>query len=260
MPPEIATALASIPPLTYRIAAVVLFTLSALVLAVHTLIIAAAAQRASLSPSARIAAPLVAATVLALWLGVSLVVADGAHFPLGAGVARLPLTFGVMAAGVVTVLGMLATSRTFRAINAAAPAEWLVWPQVYRLAGGIFLFPFMAYGVLPGGFAWPAGLGDMLTGALAPVVALALVRDTPRARTWAVLWNLFGIIDLIVAPLSAFLSQAQVVTAYPLPLVPLFLGPPLGMLLHLLSLRNLWVNRASARLSVRQGIRVPAGV
>jgi len=248
MPTEIAAALASIPPLAFRLAALAMFTLSALMLAVHSLIVAASAQRASLSQRARLVAPLAAATVLALWFGASILVADNSHFPLVSGAARSPLIIGVMVAGIVVVLGMLITSRTFRAINAAAPAEWLVWPQIYRIAGGIFLYPFMAYGVLPGGFAWPAGVGDMLTGALAPVVALALMRGTPRARTWAMLWNLFGIIDLIVAPASALLSGAQVGVIYPLPLVPLFLGPPLGILLHVFSLRNLWVNREGARV------------
>ena len=53
------------------------------------------------------------------------------------------------------------------------------------------------------------------------------------------MWNAFGILDLIVAPTAALLSQAQVLRIYALALVPLFLGPPLGILTHVYSLRNL---------------------
>ena len=47
------------------------------------------------------------------------------------------------------------------------------------------------------------------------------------------------ILDLIVAPATALSFQARVLNIYPLALVPLFLGPPLGILIHILSLRNL---------------------
>ena len=83
----------------------------------------------------------------------------------------------------------------------------------------------------------------MLTGALAPLVALALTRKWRGALGWAVAWNLFGILDLIVAPASAMISQARVLQVYPVALVPLFLGPPLGILVHIYSLRNLLVYR-----------------
>jgi hypothetical protein len=53
------------------------------------------------------------------------------------------------------------------------------------------------------------------------------------------MWNLFGILDLVVAPATALVFQARVLNIYPLALVPLFLAPPLGILTHVLSLRNL---------------------
>jgi hypothetical protein len=103
----------------------------------------------------------------------------------------------------------------------------------------MFLYPFAFYGVLPAGFALPAAIGDFITGAAAPFVASALAQRRRGAVTLAVAWNLFGIADLIVAPASAMLSQAPVIQLWPLNLVPLFLGPPMGILVHILSLRNL---------------------
>jgi len=53
---------------------------------------------------------------------------------------------------------------------------------------------------VPAGFAYPAGIGDALTGIFAPIVALMVAQNRPHALKWAVAWNLFGTLDLIVAP------------------------------------------------------------
>ena len=54
----------------------------------------------------------------------------------------------------------------------------------------LFLFPFLAYGVLPAGFAVPAAVGDMITGALALQLGWALARGRSQATKSAVAWNL----------------------------------------------------------------------
>jgi hypothetical protein len=72
-----------------------------------------------------------------------------------------------------------------------------------------------------------------------------VARNRPHAFKWAVAWNLFGIIDLIVAPATGLFFQSRVLGIYPLALVPLFLGPPLGILTHIYSLRNLAVAKTS---------------
>jgi len=120
-----------------------------------------------------------------------------------------------------------------RTLNAAMPPWWLIAVQTYRVAGAMFIWPFMTAGELPAGFALPAGIGDFLTGLAAPFVAAAVATNRPGARAWAVAWNWFGLIDLIAAPTAAVLTQARVVSIYPLGLVPLFLGPPLGILTHI---------------------------
>jgi hypothetical protein len=85
-----------------------------------------------------------------------------------------------------------------------------------------------------------------LTGIFAPIVALMVARNQPHAFKWAVAWNLFGTLDLIVAPATALFFQARVLNIYPLALVPLFLGPPIGILTHIYSLRNLAIANSSA--------------
>jgi hypothetical protein len=119
------------------------------------------------------------------------------------------------------------------------PADWLILVQIYRIAGSMFLYPLLYYDVLPKGFALPAALGDVLTGLLAPFIASAVRTRRAHAFAWGTASNLFGVLDLIVAPVAAILSGAQVLTLYPVSLVPLFIGPPLGILTHIYSLRNL---------------------
>src|SRR5258708_121525 len=148
-----------------------------------------------------------------------------------------------MAVFVAAGIAMLFGSKTMRTLNTAMPPAWLIGVQTYRVAGALVLWPFLAADAVPAGFAWPAGVGDTLTGLAAPFVAWAVARNRPGARTWAVAWNWFGLIDLIVAPTAAVLSQSTNIGRFPLVIVPLFLGPPLGILTHVYSLRNLRTNR-----------------
>jgi hypothetical protein len=183
---------------------------------------------------------------LTLWFGLAVTVGDRTNFPLEREDLRLWLSllvgFGPMFLGIA----VLFASKTMRHLNAAMPAHWLIWAQTYRMAGLMFLFPFLYYGIVPAAFAIPAGLGDFVTGAFAPLAGLAVARRRPHAIKWATAWNIFGLLDLIVAPAAAVLSQAQVIGLYPLSLVPLFIGPPLGILTHVYSLRNLAMPSSSA--------------
>jgi hypothetical protein len=240
------TDLLSLPVSLHRITAFVIFALAIFMVAAHTAIAAMAAQRTALSQKTKIVIPFVVAAFLASWLAIATIVADGLNFHLAPEsrllasglVALIPFAIAVMA---------LFASKSIRAINAATSNAWLIAIQTYRLAGIMFLFPFLTYGIVPAGFGWPAGIGDALTGLFAPVVAWMVVRNQPHAFKWAVAWNLFGMLDLIVAPATALFFQARVLNIYPLDLVPLFLGPPIGILTHICSLRNLAIPNSSAR-------------
>jgi len=235
--------------------------LTILMVAVHGGMLALAARRTELSPRAQVLTPVLAAALLAAWAGWAVVVVKNpvvvpAPLPISGRAVQAPdllLTMSVM-----VVLGILALfwSKTIRAINAATPPAWLIGVQLYRVAGAMFLWPFLASGAVPAGFAWPAGVGDVLTGIAAPLVALAVARDLRGARTWAVAWNLFGVLDLVVATAAAVLTPTTNVDHFPLVIVPLFLGPPLGILTHLYSLRNLAATRD--RVSAREAVGMKA--
>ena len=60
---------------------------------------------------------------------------------------------------------------------------------------------------MPGDFALPAGLGDVLAGVLAPVVGLMHARGAESRDCLVLAWNAFGILDLVVAVGTGFMTS-----------------------------------------------------
>lgn len=153
-------------------------------------------------------------------------------------------------------------SHAFRELVLSADLRLVAALQGWRWAGLGFI-ALWAHGVLPGLFAWPAGLGDMAVGFAAPWVVLALARDPSYAGTRRfALFNWLGILDLTVAlslgGLSAMFLRGRVTTVpmaqLPLILIPAFLVP-LFLMLHitaLLQARRAAVGDHQARVARRQ--------
>jgi hypothetical protein len=136
--------------------------------------------------------------------------------------------------------------RPFREFVLSVDLRIIVGMQAWRWAGFGFLTLY-TYRVLPGIFAWPAGVGDMLVGITAVTVLASLLRNPSFAGSKRfVLWNLLGILDLAVAvsigaliPLIAPNLYGTVTTSpmaqLPLVLIPAFLVPTF-LMLHLTAL------------------------
>jgi hypothetical protein len=136
-----------------------------------------------------------------------------------------------------------------RQIVESVPQSWLIAIQIYRAEGLIFLLLY-AVGRLPGEFAWPAGVGDVMVGLLAPLVAVAYRRGLRGSAGLVRAWNLLGLLDLLVAVTTGFLTSPsplqllafdrpnELISAFPLAMIPVFLVP-LSVLLHLASLEKL---------------------
>jgi hypothetical protein len=140
----------------------------------------------------------------------------------------------------------------------------LIRLNLWRLDGIVFLL-LMANGQMPVLWALPAGIGDIIVGATAPWVASRI--DSPGGRRRAVVFNWFGVADLVVAiglgimtnpgPAQVFdtTPTSALVTHFPLALVPTFLVP-LAFMLHVVSLWQLlggtWaIDRAAETLQRR---------
>jgi hypothetical protein len=135
-----------------------------------------------------------------------------------------------------------------RLIN-MTPQSWIVGVQLYRALGVVFLI-LLARGELPPQFAWPAGAGDVIVGLAAPFVATAYARGAPNRDDLVYAWNVFGLLDLVVAVFTGFLTSPspiqmlsleapnQWISAFPLVMVPVF-AVPVSALLHIVSLIKL---------------------
>jgi hypothetical protein len=157
---------------------------------------------------------------------------------------QYPLLIPIMA-GLALLLG----TRRGAAVVKAAPQSWFVGMQVYRALGFVFL-ALWSLGQLPGEFAIPAGIGDMIVGASAPFVAWLNARGSASAERVTRAWNIFGIGDLVIAvtmglltspsplQLLAFDRPNLLITQYPLVMIPAFLVPA-SIVLHGLSLWKL---------------------
>ena len=141
-----------------------------------------------------------------------------------------------------------ASSSMARVIE-AVPQQWLIGVQFYRALGSIFLILYGA-GKMPGLFAWPAGIGDVLVGTLALVVAIAYARGPEKNGDLVWVWNILGLTDLSVAvatgmvtapsPIQQFAFDLpnELLGEFPLVLIPIYLVP-LSVLLHFASLTKL---------------------
>jgi hypothetical protein len=138
---------------------------------------------------------------------------------------------------------LLLLSRDFRTIISSIPPHWLIAIQTSRIIGAVFLIRWWQGG-LPAEFAIPAGVGDILTGLSAPLVAYWLYTGKPYARTAAILWNLFGMADFVSAVTLANIVHPG--NVFPVVMIPVY-GVPRGFLIHSYSLIGLLKGTARQR-------------
>jgi hypothetical protein len=150
-----------------------------------------------------------------------------------------------LAIALPTILGgcAIALGPVRRAVSQIG-LPWLVGVQFYRVVGGVFLIAYLQDDI-PGEFAIPAGVGDMLVGITAPFVAVYLARAGAQ-RAWPVVtaWCALGIADLVIAISTGFMSAPSAfqqlalgdpnlaITRYPLALIPTF-AVPVSIVLHI---------------------------
>ena len=190
--------------------------------------------------------------VLAGWALTSTVLAyRGCFQPSTAG------SFPPVGTNLIVVLLLLAASLLFSGSlrSLLTRQTSLIRLHVWRLEGFVFLI-LMLLGKMPALWALPAGIGDILTGLAALWVARNF--DAPNGKRRAIIWNIFGMVDLIVAvalgvttnPGAAQIFHTtptpELLTYFPLALVPTFLVP-LAFTLHVISLwqllRGSWTRR-----------------
>ncbi len=189
------------------------------------------------------------------WLLVALYLSWAAFFE-GAPTRIPTLPLGLLVPIVIGVM-LFRSSPLVRRIVDAIPQQWIVGIQTYRVEGAIFLTLY-AIGRLPGAFALPAGIGDVIVGVLALITAMSRREGALGSTAWLRTWNLLGMADLAVAATTGFLTSPsplqrlslsqpnELITAFPLVMIPVFLVP-LSVLVHLASLWKLSRSKRESR-------------
>jgi hypothetical protein len=134
----------------------------------------------------------------ALWFGAIFWLAARGVFTTGPDEPpiRLALAFAMP---ILLFLVALLLFPGWRALVVSVSPVFLITLNGWRFIGLGFLMGY-AEGLLPGGFAWPAGLGDIFMAVTAPWIAARVVADD-RFRFGKVFlfWNLIGIADFVDA-------------------------------------------------------------
>lgn len=147
---------------------------------------------------------------------------------------------GLSIATPIVVLVVLATvvPATSRPL-ASIPLPALISVHAIRIVGFLFLL-LLAAGRISSPFASSAGWGDIIAGATAVPVAWALSTRGAGVRWLVLLWNSFGLLDLLAAltlgltsapgsPLQLFFDPpgSAAMATLPWALIPVFLVPQL---------------------------------
>jgi hypothetical protein len=191
---------------------------------------------------------LTVAGALAGWFALVLIIgASGALDPArGLGVPALGLT---VALPIVALVGAVLALPSVRNAIVATPLPALVAVNTIRILGVIFVALYAA-GKLPAPFAPSAGWGDMIAGVTAALLAWLIALFGARVRPLTLLWNAFGIADLVNAvtlgalsapgPLQVFLGppDSSPMTTLPWLIIPGFLVPIL-FFIHVVIFRRL---------------------
>lgn len=123
--------------------------------------------------------------------------------------------------------------------------KWLIGLQLFRVIGGVFLIE-MTGGHIPGIFAYPAGIGDIIVGATTFGVLLAYRNREPIPGTLILFVIVIGMADFLSAfffgftstqgPLQLFFPAIpNRLIMFPTGMIPLFLVP-YAIFFHVLSL------------------------
>jgi len=167
------------------------------------------------------------------------------------------LALPVAAAALAPILVFLlwfGTSARFREFLYSLSPRTLTMAHSWRVEGVVFLI-LSAYGLLPGLFALPAGLGDMAIGITAPWVASKFANS--EHKSGFILWQILGIVDLVTAvtlgTTARLIDQSGPgmgpMTVLPLSLVPTFIVPLL-LMFHVVSIAQArrWPGRSYSQL------------
>ncbi|MBP6385667.1 MAG: hypothetical protein KA327_03515 [Pseudarcicella sp.] len=140
----------------------------------------------------------------------------------------------------IFLFGVVYRSKLFQSILEKSTLQSLVKLHIFRLIGVFFILLY-CYNTLPKYFAFLAGMGDMITAITSVWVAHKIAQKSINAKKWALIWNTFGLLDIII---TAFLANiltkismdtgsmgVDILAQFPFCIIPAY-APPTIIFLH----------------------------
>ena len=116
--------------------------------------------------------------VIIAWAALSLILNVIGVFATHPDKAPLPLLIAVLGPPILFLIAYYSSAKV-RTLSLSLDLRLLAAIQAWRVIGAMFLV-LMSFGLLPGTFAWPAEIGDIIVGTYAPFCGY---RDiTPNSR------------------------------------------------------------------------------
>lgn len=169
-----------------------------------------------------------------------------------------PLRALFVIAPVVVFAIALATSASLRAHLAKLNPRWLVAAHGIRLVVGVAFLWLGRRHLVPWTFAVQAGLGDVIAGVGAIILALCFPRlDNPGGRLVLLGWNIFGVLDFVnvqrvVGTLAGRGDEFVAMKDLPMALVP-YWGVPLLWSVHVYLIVRHFAGRRSRSSATSRG-------
>ncbi|MEM9324763.1 MAG: hypothetical protein AAGA85_03870 [Bacteroidota bacterium] len=149
------------------------------------------------------------------------------------------------------LLGFVFNTRFYKGLLKSVPVDELILLHRFRLIGSFFIV-LMLLQLLPRPFALIAGLGDVIT-ALSSIWIAKRIREGRRdARQFALAWNTFGFLDILITSATAILLTkwsietgslgVDVLATFPFCFIPAF-APATIIFLHMSIYRKLMTKK-----------------
>jgi hypothetical protein len=143
---------------------------------------------------------------------------------------------------------IVGNTRLFKKLLRSITLESLITMHVFRVLGVFFIILYF-YHLLPAGFAFSAGMGDIITALLAFPVAKMVSKGKSWSIKAAYAWNIFGVLDIVILLAIAVITARnsiisgghgeQEMTIFPFVWFPAF-APATILFLHTAIFRKLW--------------------
>jgi len=192
---------------------------------------------------------ILAMVLCVLWMAVTGIIGSTGFYEYPRNGSHLLVIITVLIPAIFFVV-LFFLSPAIRSWTQSLNLAMLTLPHAWRTVGFTFLALWF-YGVLPSGFAAPAGFGDFAIAMAAPFVAVAVWFNWSGAIRAAVWFHVLGIIDLFFALLTGMtgfgapveeMSMTDPMTAFPLVIIPTVFVPLL-ILGHIMALTKIAMDR-----------------